>query len=211
MSEEKMEQSHENKNNKRNKIIAMSGVFLLLFSLLFLLVATLATTDEKNKKEINQKSSQDIDSKENKKDIIFSDDKKGVQVGNVAWLVAMAENKGNILKAIESKSKIKDKEASQDAKYIGVLFSVMNLGKEMKSLTVPSVVDDQGRIYSPSSDTFDWILDEYEIVGFTNINPSIKKTYYSIYEIPNEAKGLKLKVGDLKISENKEAEIELGL
>lgn len=136
-----------------------------------------------------------------------------VQVGEVRWKLIEAENRGSVLKASESKYSgiAKDKTANGGGKFIQVTVEVENLGKEMKSVSNLKLVDNQGREFTSSSDTSEWVPEGKELYIVSNLNPNVSQEFVDIYEVPADAEGLKLKVGDLAVFGNKEAEIDLGL
>lgn len=136
-----------------------------------------------------------------------------VTVGEVRWKLIEAKDRGTVLKASESRYKgiAKDKTADGSGKFIQVRVEVENLGKEMKSVTNLKLVDNQGREFTSSSDTSEWVPEGKELYLLSNLNPNVAKEFVDIYQVPADATDLKLKVGDLVVFGNKEALISLGL
>jgi hypothetical protein len=136
-----------------------------------------------------------------------------VTVGEVRWNLVEAKDRGSVLKASESRYKgiAKNKPADGNAKFIQVHVQVENLGKEMKSVSNLKLVDSQGREFTSSSDTSEWVPEGKELYLLSNLNPNVPKEFIDIYQVPTDAADLKLKVGDLAVFGDKEALIELGL
>lgn len=134
-----------------------------------------------------------------------------VVVGEVGWQVISARDRGSILKASESRyaSIAKNKEAA--GKFIEVTVEVENLGKEMKSVSSLKLVDGQGREFTSASDVSEWIPEGKDLYILDNLNPNVPQQFVDIYEVPEDALGLKLKVGDLSLFGSEEALIDLGL
>jgi hypothetical protein len=91
------------------------------------------------------------------------------------------------------------------------LLKLKNNRKDLFTLTDLSLVDDQGREFTSSSDVSSCIDDT--IFVLENINPGIEKTFTAIYEIPDGTTGLMLEVnstGSL-FSEETNKYISLGL
>lgn len=135
-----------------------------------------------------------------------------VQVDEVKWKVTEAKDRGTVLKARDSRfAAIAKDKTSAAGKYIQVSFEVENLGKEMKSASNLKLIDSQGREFIHATDVTEWLPEGKEMFLIANLNPNVKQAFTEIYEVPADATGLKLKVGDLKVFGSKEAEIELGL
>lgn len=134
-----------------------------------------------------------------------------VKVGNVKWKLLDATDRGGVLKASNSQypSMTDDKEI--DGRFVQITMKVENQGKEMRSVSTLKLIDSESREYTAASETSDWIPDEKEMFLLDNINPGITQEFISMYKVPSDASGLKVKVGDLKMMGNEEALIKLGL
>ena len=88
---------------------------------------------------------------------------------------------------------------------------VENLGSDMKTVTDVKLADDKGREFTSSSDTSEWVPDGKDLFILSNLNPNVPQQFMAIYEVPTDASGLKVKVGDLNLFTNKEATINLGI
>lgn len=97
-------------------------------------------------------------------------------------------------------------------KFLVVNVVVENLGKDMKTVTGLKVVDDQNREFISYSKGFGLKNLGAEMLSvLDNINPNVPLTFADVYEIPADAKGLKLKVGDLSFLGSEAGFIDLGL
>lgn len=135
-----------------------------------------------------------------------------VRVDDVRWKLLSAKDRGNTLEASDSKFKsIAKNKTSSTGKYIEVTVEVENLGKEMKSVSNLKLVDNTGREFIHATDVSEWIPEGKELFLLSNLNPNIPQQFTDIYEVPIDAVGLKLKVGDLSLFGSKEALIELGI
>ena len=136
-----------------------------------------------------------------------------VKVKDIRWKVISAEDKGDTLKGTDSKypDYEKDKKATGNSKFIKLTMEVENQSKDMKSVSDLKIKDDQGREFTHSSDVISWIPEDKEIFILSNLNPNVTQQFIDYYEVPKDAKGFKITVGDLEMFSNKSAEINLGI
>lgn len=122
-----------------------------------------------------------------------------------------ARDRGATLQASDSRygTFAKDK-TSEGGKFIEVTLEVENLGDDMKSVTSQTFVDDKGREFTSSSETSEWAPEDKSMYILDNLNPNVRKTFIDIFEVPADARGLKVVVGDLEIFGGDKAQIELG-
>lgn len=134
-----------------------------------------------------------------------------VRVADIRWKLIEVKDYGNTLKS--SKSKYPDwyKDKTSLGKFIMITMEVENLGTEMKSVSNLKIIDDKGREFISASDVSAWIPEEKELFLLSNLNPNMPQEFTDIYEVPTDAKGLKIKVGDLSFWGTKEALIDLGI
>ena len=129
-----------------------------------------------------------------------------VRVADVRWKVITATDMGATLKS--SNTFVKDK--TTGGHFVQVQFELENLSKDMLTFAGLDLVDDQGRTFKSSSETFQFIPSE-EACVLENLNPNVAKRCTAIYELPSNAAGLKAQVSDLKLVGNASALIDLGL
>jgi len=134
-----------------------------------------------------------------------------VRVGDVRWKLLNAKNRGNTLKASESRYATIAKDKTTPGKFVEITMEVENLGSDMKTVTNLTLVDSKGREYTSSTDTSEWVPEGKELVLLTNLNPNVPQQFVDIYEVPVDATTLQAKVGDLDLFKNKAAVISLGI
>lgn len=134
-----------------------------------------------------------------------------VRVGDVRWRLVDVKDKGNILRASESKYPTFAEDKTTTGKFIEVTIEVENLSTEMKSVSNLKLVDDKNREFIHASDISEWIPEDKELFLLSNLNPNMPQQFTDMYEIPADATGLKVKVGDLSLWGTKEALISLEL
>jgi len=134
-----------------------------------------------------------------------------IRVGDVRWKLIEVKNRGNILKASESRYPTIAENKTTTGKFIEITMEVENLGTEMKSVTNLDIVDNKDRKFIPASDVSEWIPEEKEMFLLSNLNPNMPQQFTDIYELPSDAAGLKVKVGDLSLWGDEEALIDLGI
>ena len=97
-------------------------------------------------------------------------------------------------------------------KFLVINVVVENLGKELKSVTDLKVVDDQNREFISYSGSFGLNgLGAEPLYLLSNLNPNVPYTFADVYEIPADAKGLTLRLGDLEFLGSDEGIVDLGL
>ncbi len=133
-----------------------------------------------------------------------------VVVDEVKWKLVDARDLGSVLKASDSKYPSLSEDKTASGKFVEVTVMVENLGKEMKSVSNLDLMDDQNREFKPAPDASDWIPEDKSLFMLSNLNPNVPFEFIDIYEVPTDAKGFKLKVGDLKLLGDEEALISLG-
>lgn len=129
---------------------------------------------------------------------------ENIQVGDVKWKVIKAWS-ANQLSDYSGTVK-------PAGKFVVVNVVVENMGKDMKTVSNLKVIDDQDREFTSYSKSFGLQnLGAESLYVLSNINPNVPLTFADVYEVPADAKGLKLKVGDLSLLGNNSALIDLGL
>lgn len=134
-----------------------------------------------------------------------------VHVGDVRWKVTEVKDLGNTLKGSASKYPTFTKNKTTGGKFVEVTVEVENLGSEMKSASNLNIVDDKGREFIHATDVSAWLPEGKEMFVLANLNPNVPQTFTDIYEIPADAVGLKIEVGDLELLKDNSVFIELGV
>lgn len=125
-----------------------------------------------------------------------------IKIGEVRWKVLSADVKSQLPQSYG------DPKTAQ-GKYIVVVAEVENLAKEMKSVTNLDLVDDKGRQFKASNDTFK--LDPKQVMILENINPNMPYQYTTVFDVPKDAAGLMVTVSDLATFGAKKAYVALGV
>lgn len=134
-----------------------------------------------------------------------------VRVGDVRWKLLSARDRGSLLKASESRYATIAKDKTTTGHYVEITMEVENLGSDMKTVTDVKLADSKGREFTASSDVSEWVPEGKELFILSNLNPNVPQQFTAIYEVPADATGLNVKVGDLNLFGNKEATINLGI
>ena len=129
-----------------------------------------------------------------------------IVVGHIGWDIISAQDLGDRLKS--DNTFIEDKVTN--GKFVRVTFAMENRAKEMRTYSGIDLVDDKGRDYKESSDTFVFIPDSERCSFIENLNPGILKKCTVIFEVAKDAKGLTAYVGDMEFLGTDEAYIDLG-
>ena len=132
-----------------------------------------------------------------------------VTVENVRWQLIEAKDLGNVLKSDNQYTE--DKKAAGNSKFVEITMEVENLDTDMASVSDLKIVDSKGREFISASDVFQWIPDDKQMFILSNLNPNVPEQFIDIYEVPEDATGLKVEVGDLNLFGNEKAYIDLGI
>lgn len=129
-----------------------------------------------------------------------------VMVDEVRWRILTAEDMGNL---ITDDNQFTD-DLKTSGKFIKMRFEIENRSKDMLSFIGLDLIDNQGRSYTSSSNTY-MFIDDSEMCILENLNPNITKTCTHIYEVPLDAAGLNANAGDLKMFGSTQMLISLGM
>ena len=129
-----------------------------------------------------------------------------VIVGDVRWKILEAKELGQELK---SDNQFIDAKTTT-GKFILVRLEVENRKTEAATYAGINAVDDKGRTFETYNEKFGFV-EENEACIFEQLNPNLAKTCSEIFELPADAKGIKVTVGDLELFGGDEALVDLGL
>ena len=130
-----------------------------------------------------------------------------VTVGEVRWIILSAVDEGQ---TVVSDNQFVD-DLTTPGKFIRLTFEMENLSKDMITYGGIELVDNQDRTFKSSSDTYSHIADEVRCPFIENLNPNLPKQCQLLFEVPANAEGLHVKVGDLNMFGAEEQVINLGL
>lgn len=117
---------------------------------------------------------------------------EALTVDDAEWLVQEAKDMG---KSLKPTGILEDKEAKTDGRFIQVKYKITNKGKQPGTVLMVKLVDSQSREFSTWDKQYGYLPKESEHLNILeDIQPSMSRTYHALFEVPADAKGLKLKV-----------------
>ena len=192
----------------RHKVLTGFIGVIVFFGVIGSLGDSKSTNNTSSSSSSEKASGKPADAKQEAKSYGIKED---VRVGDVRWKVTEVKDRGNTLKGSESKYPSFTKNKATSGKFVQITVEVEKLGSEIKSASNLNIVDEKGREFIHATDVSSWLPEGKEMFLLSNLNPNVPQTFTDIYEIPADAVGLKLKVGDLELLKNNSALINLGL
>ncbi len=123
------------------------------------------------------------------------------------WIVVDAKDLGKKVTSNLDESDVK----TTDGKFVQVHFKVTNKGKkEEMVLDPPKVIDDKSREFGPVDMQSFYVPKNAKTLSLDTLPPSMQREYYSIIEVPADAKSLKLQIQGLGIMGDKK-KVDLGI
>lgn len=135
--------------------------------------------------------------KQSTKDAVYAIN-QDVPSGDVVWKITSVRDRGTSLLARESRYPTIAKTKTTPGRFIELTVVIENKGKDLASITTPSLVDSQNREFTSSSDTSEWVPEGKDLFLLSNLQPNLPKEFVVIYEVPAGTTGLKAKVGVLR-------------
>lgn len=130
-----------------------------------------------------------------------------VFVGSARWKVLEAQDLGNILPSNDGSSE----PLTTSERFIRVRIEVENTGSEPLTFSDVILVDAQGSSFQDASDAlFNFVPDQERCI-LEQLDPNLSRVCTTIFEVPLDATGLKVQVGDLDIFGSEVALIDLNL
>ena len=124
------------------------------------------------------------------------------------WVVLEAKDAGKTLK---STSAINEEEKKADGRFIEVHYKVTNKSKkEEMLLEKPKIVDDKNREYEPIEMEGFYVPPNTKTINFDTLQPNTPKDYWTIIQVPPDAKNLKFQVQGFSMLNDKK-KIDLNL
>lgn len=131
-----------------------------------------------------------------------------VEFDDSAWIVTEAKDLGKELKAPNSFVKPKKTEGH----FVLVKFKITNKGKkEANILEHPKVVDSKSREFGNFDEQMMYLPEDMKSIFLESLQPDVTKSFAAIYELPEDAKGLKFQAKELELFGSKKALIDLGI
>lgn len=190
--------SHETTGTKnwfaRHKILSALGGLVLFFIIIGATSGGSSGTDSSK-----DSSGSNTNQQESAPSYTLNDQ---VTVGDVKWVVTSASTKTSLAGAFTGTE-------TTQGKFVVINVTVENLGKDMKSMSNLKLVDNQGREFTSSSKSYKNLGAE-QLYILQNLNPNLPYTFADVYEVPADAGGFSVVVGDLAFFGSDEAKIGLG-
>lgn len=107
------------------------------------------------------------------------------------WVVDEAKDLG---KTAKSNNQFQEN-LSTEGRYVLVKFSVKNLGpKEIRVFSQPEAIDSQGRKFKTVDSATFFIPKDGKTLALEGVGPGLKKSFYTLYELPPDATAIKMEV-----------------
>ena len=124
------------------------------------------------------------------------------------WVVVEAKDAG---KSVKGNSEFNQEEKKTEGRFIQVHYKVTNKGKkEEMLLDQPKLVDDKSREYGPMEGENAYIPAKARTITLDTLQPSLPKEYWTVFEVPADAKGLKFQFRGFSLLNDKKT-VDLGL
>ena len=113
----------------------------------------------------------------------------------IAGLDALSEHSRKVLQNIEVTKAQNEEEKKTEGRFVQIHYKVTNKGKkEEMLLDRPKVVDDKGREFGPIDMESFYVPAKAKTIGLDTLQPSMPKEYWTVIEVPADAKSLKFQV-----------------
>ncbi|MBM2814734.1 MAG: Trf2 superfamily protein [Ignavibacteria bacterium] len=198
----------EQATNPKKSILKKWWFWVLAIIVLIGILANLGKKDNTQSSTQNSSTEQTTEKKadEAKKVIGLKDE---VSFDDSKWIVLEALNKG---KELSSSNQFQEN-AHTEGNFIVVKFKVTNLTKKEDHIfDVPKLIDSQGREFQAWSNPIGkmfFIPENAKTLSMEALPAGMPKTFYEIYEVPTDARGLKFQARALSAFGGKTL-IELG-
>ena len=108
------------------------------------------------------------------------------------WVVVEAKDSG---KSIKSNNEFNPEEKKTDGRFISVHYKLTNKGKKEEMLfNHPKIIDGQNREFGPIEMEGFYVPKSAKTVGLETLQPSLPKEFWTVIEVPADAKSLKFQV-----------------
>jgi hypothetical protein len=116
--------------------------------------------------------------------------------GETRWKILKATDEGGFLK---STNMFHGDQRGNGTKYIMIIAEVENLAKKPMTTWIAhlDIIDEQGREFAEFGDKVFFLPGEIKGNDMTPLNPGMRRTMATIYEVPEDARNFKIKLKDL--------------
>ena len=137
-----------------------------------------------------------------------------VTVGKAIWELLEAKDRGSVLRGSESDYPMFTEDKTSSGRFIQITLQVTNVGTITESYwsapTLIALIDDKDTAFKPADGVYQWITDDKEAL-MEALQPRVTRQFIWIYEVSEDAIGLKVRVEDIAFSSDARALIDLGL
>lgn len=130
--------------------------------------------------------------------------------GDLNFVIDKVEDKGKEFKELDCQYYCST--ITADGKFVLVTFTAQNTGTKPQDITLPNLVDKDGRVFQRSSALGNYGpsgYEEYEV--WSSINPGNSSKYYIIYDVPTDSSGFKWQGLTGILRDNVAYNVDLGL
>lgn len=132
---------------------------------------------------------------------------KPFMIDDAEWLVIEAKDLG---KSVKPTAEYEEKVAKTEGRFVQVKYKVTNKGKQPGHVFEVKLTDSQDRVFGPWDKQLAYLPKDADDHFLDEVQPSMAHTYVQIFELPADAKGLKLRGAGFGIfAANKEIDIKL--
>jgi hypothetical protein len=130
-----------------------------------------------------------------------------VKLEDSEWTVIEARDAG---KTMKSNSETNNEEKKTAGRFIEVHFKITNKGTKEEMVLPPKIVDDKNREFEAIDSESDYVPAKAQTLGFATLVPNTPREFWTVIEVPADAKSLKLQVHGFTTRDEKK-NIDLGL
>jgi hypothetical protein len=193
---------------ERNKMKHVASALLLGAFAFVAIASTGSKKSEESEKKTSDPASAGETSAKAEETVRVQKIGEVVKFDDSEWVVIEAKDLGG---TAPSNNQFEKAGKTEDGKFIRVKFSIKNNGKKEDMLfDQPKLVDSQGREFGHHEKEPFYVPDGAKTLGLEKLPVGLKKEYYSVYEVPKDAKGLKFQARALEV-DGKKVDVDLGI
>jgi hypothetical protein len=113
-----------------------------------------------------------------------------VITNDLKWEVVKVKNRGNILKANESRYPILAEDKITEGKFIEVELIIKNIGRQSHYFSPPKIYDEKEREFDGVVEASEWIREDKICFSWDKIKPGFSKNCILIYEVAKDSTNL---------------------
>ena len=123
---------------------------------------------------------------------------RGAELPDSSWRVIAANDRGH---HIDSNSEFCPHEFQRtDGRFVFVNYTVTNRTDTPEQvMNVPSIMDSRGRSFVRVDSEFCYVPPDAKMIGFATLEPGVTQEFWTIIEVPADAKDLRLHVKGFRL------------